>query len=408
MNNIQRILANEKVKLQGLARLLAEELEIDIPHKTNEQDKLVEIVDKYSDTIPYQKTTKLEHASQAYPIEELESGSWINSKSVHLGGTKVPWGASNQTIALKPPGASIWQLEDASLLNWKGQMFYFDSEKKLITNISSKWWPLACRTDAFIHYLENPAGKVLKGFAPIADDNYVNFCHWLVDVFPRIIVSPKSTQLLLPKLDLIFHNQSIDMIGSTHRIGQLDDLQAIEIKKLYIIDNMGEQLKHPASKGAKWAINALQQLRCISNHPKTVNTFGDKIYISRGNLQKRRLIEESNVEETLAKLNVTPIALENLSFQDQVAVFSNAKLVVGLHGAGLSGVSIMQDESNLLEIHGDKYGTPAFRILANANNVNYFSLTGENLGEKQNNRSDVSVDPIEVSRATEYILNGIL
>ena len=61
-----------------------------------------------------------------------------------------------------------------------------------------------------------------------------------------------------------------------------------------------------------------------------------------------------------------------MSFEKQINIFSNAKYVVGLHGAGLSNIVWMKNKSNLIELRPEKdlYLNCYFN-LSNLLNINY-------------------------------------
>ena len=104
---------------------------------------------------------------------------------------------------------------------------------------------------------------------------------------------------------------------------------------------------------------------------------GKRIYVSRKYATKRRIQNEGEVEEIARKHHFTIIHCEQLSFFQQVSVFSQAELFVSIHGAGLTNMSFMPPGSRILELHkritndSDQHSLVYWR-LASALNHHYY------------------------------------
>jgi capsular polysaccharide biosynthesis protein len=81
-----------------------------------------------------------------------------------------------------------------------------------------------------------------------------------------------------------------------------------------------------------------------SDHQKT-----KKIYVSRLN-SSRSIPGERELEIELTKRDFIVLHAEELSYNEQVNMFSNAKLVVGPHGAGMVNAIYSGQEAHILEI----------------------------------------------------------
>lgn len=73
--------------------------------------------------------------------------------------------------------------------------------------------------------------------------------------------------------------------------------------------------------------------------------------------KERREIHNIDLLETYLKQQFQDIfkavMLENLSFYEQIKYFNNAKLIIGIHGAGLANVLFCNKGATLLEIYPD-------------------------------------------------------
>ena len=99
----------------------------------------------------------------------------------------------------------------------------------------------------------------------------------------------------------------------------------------------------------------------------------NKIYVSRNKSQRRKISNEKELLAVLKNYNFKTLYLDNMSFEKQINIFSNAKYVVGLHGAGLSNIVWMKNKSNLIELRPEKdlYLNCYFN-LSNLLNINYY------------------------------------
>lgn len=76
----------------------------------------------------------------------------------------------------------------------------------------------------------------------------------------------------------------------------------------------------------------------------------EKIYISRASASARRMVNEKELEAALSEAGFTIMTLEGRSFQEQVALFSRAKVVVGPHGSGLANVIFAPAGCSVMEL----------------------------------------------------------
>ncbi|PSP09012.1 MAG: hypothetical protein BRC54_00320 [Cyanobacteria bacterium SW_7_48_12] len=63
-----------------------------------------------------------------------------------------------------------------------------------------------------------------------------------------------------------------------------------------------------------------------------------RLYISRSKAKYRIITNEENVIQCLLKFEFTPVWLEEHNFATQIALLSNAEVVVAFHGTGLTNL----------------------------------------------------------------------
>jgi capsular polysaccharide biosynthesis protein len=140
-----------------------------------------------------------------------------------------------------------------------------------------------------------------------------------------------------------------------------------------------------------WILNYLRQKFLKIKYTKK---FPDKFYIDRRDAKSnhshlRKIINETEVKEFLITKGYSIIALTDLSFNEQVNLFSKAEHVVGLHGAGFANLTFCNPGTRVLELKPDGAGSVI-----------------ENLAKKiQLNYNDISIKPNDFSYNQQGSIN---
>lgn len=150
--------------------------------------------------------------------------------------------------------------------------------------------------------------------------------------------------------------------------------------------------------GERWALNGLQV--CDIRQP-IKSTFCDpdfipflrglyfeaygidpqqpgwrKLYISRSDAKKRRLVEEVGMERALGALGFESVALARLPFAEQVRLFAEARTVVGAHGAGLTHMAFAPDGARLVELFPSTKVKDTYFLLSHRRGLAYRGVIG--------------------------------
>lgn len=114
--------------------------------------------------------------------------------------------------------------------------------------------------------------------------------------------------------------------------------------------------------------------------PPTVNR---RIFVSRGKSRLRFISNFTEVESVLAKYNVEIIDPDLLAPVVQRTVFSQASLIIGIHGAGLTNIYYRNDQCSVLEIFpppSDHYLAFHYIMIADMKGFKYQGIIGEGKG----------------------------
>ena len=102
------------------------------------------------------------------------------------------------------------------------------------------------------------------------------------------------------------------------------------------------------------------------------------LYISRQRATRRRPTNEKLLIASLERRGISAVVLEELDPRDGLALFKNARLVIGQHGAGLTNMIASPGAASVLELHSvDASVAPNhYRALAASLGLNYTGFSG--------------------------------
>jgi hypothetical protein len=191
----------------------------------------------------------------------------------------------------------------------------------------------------------------------------VVYGHWLADILPKLLVLRKELphyKILLPESYVPFHLTSLAPFGLAKQdVEIIKKDSSYKIKDLTLLSHVGTSCNTKDE--------TLQELRdfyldfYIGKERKKPTR---KLYISRSKMANRKVSNEDEVEVLLVKNDFEMIYPEEYSFEEQVRMFSDCALLVGLTGSGLTNMLFMQNGSAVVE----------FKMIGDYTNLHYFSM----------------------------------
>jgi capsular polysaccharide biosynthesis protein len=183
-----------------------------------------------------------------------------------------------------------------------------------------------------------------------------NYYHWLFDVLPRVHLLQNWSSII----DKYAVPNSLSDV-------QLESLRILGISETQLLPlHVGERLRcrHlyapslPGSEGCypPWAISFLQEN--LGRSASSSAGRGPLIYIKRGPFAQRRILNEEALIERLAARGYKSVSLEEHSMAEQIAIFRDARIIIGAHGAGLANMVFTQKGTALLELFSADYLRP--------------------------------------------------
>ena len=192
-----------------------------------------------------------------------------------------------------------------------------------------------------------------------------NYCHWLIRYLSRLALLEGHANLrelpFLVKNNMKrYQAESLDLldIPEAYRY-MVPENSLIHCNHIYIPTNLRNE--RDVGIGCKW----LRDKFC-RNKTRTRKSLR-RLYISRGDSQLRRLLNEDELVYELARRGFETIIPGDISFTQQISLFSEASVVVGPHGAGLTNIVFAPSNCLVFELT-DKLIShmPDFRWIANA------------------------------------------
>ncbi|OYU12432.1 MAG: hypothetical protein CFE38_08170 [Comamonadaceae bacterium PBBC1] len=233
-----------------------------------------------------------------------------------------------------------------------------------------------------LNKLEIKGRTVLLG-AYFADSK--NYFHFWLDVIGDIWYL-EEMGISLDSLDhiLILHS-------STKWQSEILALCNVPIEKILILSDFDlikcELLILPIRpKGGQvnpvWIVEALHKTSKWSYHENY--KCKRKLYISRLDADRRKLINENDVIDLVSHLGFEVIECSKLTVEQQRKLFNSASIVIAPHGAALTNVVWMDKNSTLIELLPHQHAYPCFYDLARIIGLKYIAIECMQLDKNEN------------------------
>jgi capsular polysaccharide biosynthesis protein len=215
-----------------------------------------------------------------------------------------------------------------------------------------------------------------------------NYLHWLVYHLPKVLLLKTyglADQIILPKSNNSFAviESSLEYLGlNPSRLPRLNT-SLLHVDELTVVgvDYFPSSLLHRVRDEIAGPSNGAPYRR---------------ILISRENAARRRLENEDEVWTILQAAGFERVAMERLSFREQIALMSETAVLFGTSGAGLANMIFCPMGAHVIEIYDPQYPAPDFYALANALGHHYWLLGGSGTGAKNPGYRDLAADPADV------------
>lgn len=260
-------------------------------------------------------------------------------------------------------------------------------------------------------------------YITLLKEHSINYYHWVTEALPRLIVvldAIKKNGFSLDKYTiLVDHNvprQLIETIGilagDTMKIQMINRACAAHCKKLLYCSPLWLSLDNTTSipnpkKEFFLDKNALNLVR--ENIKSKINILDTtnrsrKIYLKRDNNKLRPLTNLNALEEMLERLDFEFMDIGDLSFKEQVELFSEIKIVIGISGAAFTNILFMSPNTHVVSLYPSARSTNyyVFQPLADCAKVNliHFLTKAKDINGSVHDKASVNIKRLEVKIKT--------
>jgi len=208
----------------------------------------------------------------------------------------------------------------------------------------------------------------------------------LYDVLPRFALCSKIIDLdkidyfLLPSFNKKFQKETIELLNiprkkciSSEKYRHINSPEIYVTEHPYVITN---DASNDIQNIPIWISEWLKGY--IKNTTRSNLSKLRRIYIDRSesssNVKDLRLItNENEIKNFLKNDGFQSVTLGNYHFKEQVEIFNNAEIIIGLHGAGFANLCFCKKGTKIIELRSTTDGK-MYENLALTNGLKYKSI----------------------------------
>ena len=187
------------------------------------------------------------------------------------------------------------------------------------------------------------------------------YFHWMLDCLPRIHIlreRARNSVLLLPEAYAGFHLKSLALY-EFKSIFQIPANSYVHVPNLLMPTRIA-----PTGNYNETVIKNIRETYRQHYRSTSIVNHGERVYISREKATRRKIVNEPEVVSLLKDHGFTIVNFEDWSFDQQVAIAAQIKVLVSIHGAGLTNMLFMNENASVMEL----------RRSGDTTNLCYFSL----------------------------------
>ncbi|MDJ0555555.1 MAG: tetratricopeptide repeat protein [Microcoleaceae cyanobacterium MO_207.B10] len=204
------------------------------------------------------------------------------------------------------------------------------------------------------------------------------YFHWIVDLLPRIEILRRGVNLTEIDWFVVNNNQQKFQQETLKTIGIPENKILASDRHPYI------QAKHlvvpsfPSYLGwlQPWGLKFLRQV-FLTAKILSKSSYPERIYVSRDNARYRRVLNEAEVRETLEKVGFVTVTPESMSWENQIATFAHAKIILAPHGSGLTNIVFCNSETKVIELFSPHYIRYYYWQISQLLGLEHYYLIGE-------------------------------
>ncbi|MBF0892670.1 glycosyltransferase family 61 protein [Gluconobacter sp. LMG 1744] len=235
-----------------------------------------------------------------------------------------------------------------------------------------------------------------KGLTASCVDHWAsNYYHWVAHTIPTLHVlslQDKAVRLVLPEHMHRWQFETLELFGLTSDAHiRLQQGHQYAFKTLDYITFVNGSADFAISDLSRAAYARLRQAVGVSG-----KSTGRRLYIERGASANRHVPNEAEMADALEKLGFELVRPETLSLTEQIRLFSEAEMVMGMLGAGMANIAWCQPGTLVYELVPSHHVNPCFAAMATQGGLRYWADVFQT-GAAQENHTDNALIPLPVT-----------
>lgn len=200
-----------------------------------------------------------------------------------------------------------------------------------------------------------PAEEIELGISLVGQLSQ-NYFHWLMDYLPVLEYWQYYIDLVGVRPKVItnshltnFQKQYLHLLGVKESDIVPYNKKKLYVKKLLLAPNNFKVLENDqgnkfylyARKGSDWLREKLMR--------EESRAFPNYLFIVRRE-SSRKILNQEELEVSLFRFGFTLLYLDEISVKEQIGYFKNAKIIIGVHGAGLTNL-VFSCNASVIELY---------------------------------------------------------
>jgi capsular polysaccharide biosynthesis protein len=171
-----------------------------------------------------------------------------------------------------------------------------------------------------------------------------NYFHWFTEVLPKMLYVKNSldrnAQFFIP---FFLKEYQIDSLAECNIDTYHTDQKTSLFRRVNVVENF---TIYPGIYNPE-LLSGVKKIIIKKNDNK--NFSKRKIYITRINSSRRKLLNENALSEILLRYNIEIFDFDKTSFKEQLDIIKHTEILISIHGAALTNMLFMEANSKIIE-----------------------------------------------------------
>ena len=162
----------------------------------------------------------------------------------------------------------------------------------------------------------------------------------------------------------------------------------------------------PISFHPLWKISAALQAMKSAITVLPQQSLPKRIFIDRAGITSRKLLNIKNIAPILSRFGIERILPEQMSFQDQVDIFSGAEVIVGIMGAAMVNTLFARHDCAILYLAPESFIDPFYWDLADTMGVRCTVMYGDANDDSPPHLADFTIDAASLEKTLRQMIES--